>query len=771
MALLDFQTENKKRIMSELNRFLKVQIVGNEGDGRTYTMEDLEDHFILVINNKDNSSTYAPLKNALYNLKKYIEMNNIHLSLGISINALFFGIDFTKDYVDTEGDIYIKAIQCLRKYKPVIIVLSYDSVNDLIKSRLDTLNLEESPKRFLRQKLYKINLVYLTTYNSHLNCIPRINVLRLSDSNQSKRDILKELQLNVNICDNLSQEEINFIFHFVKNNIGTLLKIINELNVQSVSFADGRDINNSIYQLIDNNYVDEYQRSAIEKILAYCAYSDNYILKENDLGYLLQINKVDFANFLNEAKNNMLIKQDNEGIKTFIALLNHIYQKRFSTTKGEIYLKLCSMIAEMYPSNYAQKMAYAQLANDPNVDIYFTQLCMQELREYRICTREIGKDKFKYHKLVEDYKRAQADLYYHNYSKIIELFANYEILPEPLNAEIKLIESQARTKSLQSVERVYALSTLNSINVSNLDGNLKYRVQMAKIAALIHTGDYKEARTLFDSCVHDIKQKVFEHPSKELEYILHTFYRKYNMIYNHISSVVCIEASKNYFKSREDLPQSYFFSLVNCLGIYLKNMDIEKAKLIIDDYYELKTTHSNAFNREYMIENNIIIYNFATGAPIETIKKDFQKLYESMQDCADKCLIASNYAVFIALSGDTEGAFKLLENNKESFLNDLEGIYDYRYLVNSAIFAYILDNSSRELQIETLQRITLDDYYANKYAMTNEVKLIINNMRLSCNSAAEWLDNYDKNLLSNRLFKNGYELGFVITELFNWSDD
>lgn len=772
--LLDFQRKNSLKIKDAFTFYSTVQIAGQDGEGRMYTVESLNnEYFVVAIKNANNDQTLAPLKNALYNLKKLLISNEIKMSLGVSINALFVGIDFETNNIFEDEDKFIKTLNKLRRHKSLIIVFNYSELNPSIKHILDNLK-KDNPTRILR-KLNPIYYVYLTRNQNELSGIININFDKLSVDAQNARSILKDLELNADISDNLSQDEIEFIFNITNNNIILLKEIVKNLNCRYLSFSNCRDDNNSIIRILNKCFKDETQRIATEEMLAYCSYSEDFELTKFDLEFLLNINITDVTRYIDKAEENKLVIVRNDKILILISLLKKLYKDQFEMRKGAIYTQLCKMISEMYPSNYKQKTFYAVSANDDFADIYFTQYCMQEIRQKGICSSNyLARPNFKYGKLVDDYRIAQSYFYSRNYKEIIMLCNSIVELPAVLDTELKLLTCQAYMKSLDESDRNTALKIVNSINEMDLDGNLKYRLCISKIIANIHTGNYREAFTVYNSIVQEINNKRHRHKSSELDIIYFTLLRKNNMVNNYQSSVLFMEQAKEFFKAQKDLPKSYYLSIVNCLGIHLKNYDLVNAEKDISEMEILKTEYYTLkFPREYIFKNNRLIFDYFKKTSCTDILKGFETLYNGLSFFADKFLVANNYAVFMALNNDVKGALSFIQECKKKYnepKEDSEGIYNYKYKVNTSIFKYIIDNTKAKEIIIDLSKIDFDINYPNRHALLQEVRLIIKNMEKPCNSVNEWLENF-KQLLPSYRPSNGFELGFVITELFSWDDD
>lgn len=771
MGLLEFQRKNLTIIKEALICNFKCQIVGNIGIGRAYTLNHLRDEYcVIFIENDKNDLTYMPLINALKKYEDYTKLFDIDFSLGINFSCFSLDVGVQKKNLDAIESELLKVIKKLRKQKKVLFVLRNEQLNQSIAGLLSKIKAKEEKTLF--SKIHEVRFVYLTSENLNSPEFAQVHFLTLSFSDQPRKSVLKEMNLNEKIIEKLTSREIEFIFSLVEDDLGCLKELIDKMNNHSISFADNTDNSNLIYSLINKHYKDDIQRDNINNLLSFCSFSEDFLLSENDLVFLLdRIEVNDLKNYINYAQNKRLVALSDDKINVFIILLKNIYKEQFDSQKGKIYNKLCSMISNLYPSNYKQKIIYAKLANDTNLDIYTAQYYMQRIRESGECIELESNTSFKYYSLLSAYKKAYAYMSKKEYEKIETLFADFTFLPFCLSAEIKLLICQAKTKFLNTDHRAEALKTLNNINGKNLDGNLKYRLEYFKIITNVHNGNYKEARGNYDSLLNELTDKINNYPSEELTRLFYTLCRKNNMIYNFQSSFISIKKAKDYFNNCVNLPQDKYFALVNYFGIAIRNLKLKEAKNALDEIEELKSNYCyRNFSREYIFENNRIIYDYLSEIPVTDVMNSFKTLSQRLPKSADKFLIVNNYAVFTAIYGDIDEAIKILNQIKDENIIDLEGVYQFRYTINSTIFNYIKDNGNKEKLIDELNKLDLNIDYPNRTYMLNERNLVIATVNEPCANSSEWLRNF-KNRLPGYRAENGYELGFVITPLFHWSDD
>lgn len=764
MPLLRFQRNNLKKISEELLLNTQLRVIGKKNSGRRYTLEHIQgDYLIVSVKNPSKENSLSPIFNALNYFRDELSERNIHFSWGISGTILFLGLDFNSyDFNEQEKKLE-QAVAHLRRKNPVLFIFDSDELTDVLRHFIKQI---VEAKFYFRRKPLKI--IYLSDRHKTNSNIKEV-LFETLDYTENKQQILHDLGLRGNIV--LSEEEVNFILNITQSNIKELVGIIDNLNNAELSFAECRDERNSIIMLLNKCFENKNIQEIMPQILAYCAYSDDFTLSKSDLNFLLNINMFDLSDCLKYAQEFTLVELVNDKIYIIISLLKKIYKQQFSMRKGEIYANLCEMIAHLYPSNYKQKYIYALCASDNNKDIYYCQYFMQQIRTHGSYGQCADEKDFKYKDLLDTYRMAYYYIVKRDYKEAASKISVYMELPAPLRAEVTLLLAQVYMKSLESKRRGQALDLIKSIDKKTLDIYLKYRVTMFEVVSNIHMGNYNEAYRLYNNLLDNLVDMRLKHQSRELDELYFSLLRKNNMVNNYQSSVPFIEQSKAYYKKMVDMPVAYYLAITNSLGIHVKNMDLNAAKEDVNDMQDLKTKYLMFnFPREYIYENNYLIYLYLCDkTQVHYIVERFQSLMNSMSNFADKYLVANNFAVFMALDGKIRDALDELRQLYRGIQNEDEGIYLYKYIVNSSIMEYILNNSERDHLIAKISKIKLPQGYPNKNALENETKLIIQNMQHDCDTVAQWLKNYDA-LLPQYRSRNSFELGFVITELFSWDD-
>ncbi|RGF31649.1 hypothetical protein DW063_11295, partial [Ruminococcus sp. AF43-11] len=133
-----------------------------------------------------------------------------------------------------------------------------------------------------------------------------------------------------------------------------------------------------------------------------------------------------------------------------------------------------------------------------------------------------------------------------------------------------MLKSQSLIKSIDGRDRKEAIEILNYDGKNyNIDEYLRYRIETRKIAALIHNGNYKQARIQSTKMENKFLNIINENHSPGIEYYLNVIYRKYSNIHSYESSIVAINKSIEYFSKNPHYIKETYISLNNALALNL----------------------------------------------------------------------------------------------------------------------------------------------------------------------------------------------------------
>lgn len=777
MSAIDIQFSVKENLKDSLKKSNVIQFVGPRGSGRMYTVKSLCDEYhVLAVESTPIDDSLQIICNALFDYRDYLNSTEVSVNFSLGICSRFsIGFSLKNANLFKKENSLIKSLKRLSrpiplfgKITPIIIAIRKEActerISNFLKLALKNLNGDGD----------RLKVVYLTDSYEIMHNVERVYMRLISDSEVSQKKILKQLNLESKILEKLSDDEISFIFNICMNNFSDLLTIIHELNNNVISFENPCDEGDSVSRILNKCFV-KLSLSRLKDILVYCSHAsnENKSLTQGELEYLIGVEQRALNRELNSAKELNIIKIQDKYVQIMIKLVSKIAINKSYDRQHEIYKRFIDMFSYLYPSDYASKSKFALKLDIENSKIAKMQYILQQIR-----LRHNGVDfndlPNKLKLFVEDYAKAVNLCIKLKYSEATSVLEKY--LTERnsiIAAEATLITAQAKMKSLDDNERTDALNILNTVDVDSCDGNLRYRILMCRISASVHKGKYTAAIEDYNALYRELNGKVSKYSSDELKYNLYVLSRKANMVYNFQSANGYIVASKNYFKQNQSNFTDYFYALCNSLCSDIENMNLDKAAEDVEDFDKLQFAYCDVkFKRQYIFDNNKILYEyFSKKQTAEQCAAKLSSILSRMNDYADKFLVASNYAVFLAISGKVKDALDFVKRNMKHGTSDAEGVYEYRSIVNSAIMEFILDNSKRDYLIDKLKNIKIDPDQPNITFKDKELNAICEVMRTcNCDSASEWLNNFKSKMPKNRPL-NIFEQGFVITPLSNWDDD
>lgn len=782
MVLLPYQRTNLEKLKEALKDHNSITIVGKPNTGRSTVVEQLKDgkNTLIKIVPRNNAKTYC--SDILHAIKEIdsIKKTERVFKFGISFAWNFFSITInpeTKDLYGLEKYILRKLNKALYFNSIIVEIKNPDQIDDGTKDIINKL-FKQKKRRLFKKKLLKIEIVHTQNEASEYP----IYFESLSYDITVFSSTLKTLNLNPDI--KLSDNVLDFIFKNSDGNIGILTTIINDLNTNAIdSDLKLLDSNSTIKKLINTTISSSGFSDNLYDILSILAISDKYF-NSNDLSFLLQkeLNLVEY--YLDYAVQHRFLNNEDEYYKILFGIITAIYSRVEENKRIDIYNNIVRLISTYYPDVYEEKYSFAALAGKRNAKIFLLQSIMKKIRE-NVCFEQTTRSHIlsdQEEKLINCYYDAWCKSNNNLYSeaiKIVDSVFNTYNIASPIRQEFQLIKSQSLIKSIDKHDRTEAINVLNYNEIdNNIDEYLKYRIETRKIAALLHNGEYKKARNQSDILINRLISFVEDTRSPGIEYYLNVIYRKYCNTHTYETSIGPINKSVDFFSKSKKYIRETYIALNNALALNLINGNEKDARSNIEKIFQLQERHFNIrFPRSEIFENNKLIFQFLYDPimPSEKIVYGYKSLYEISQELADHILIASNYAILLAVTDNLDSAIDVLttEYNKLKNTIDSEGIYQYRIYSNYAICLFLKDNTKRDSALTILKAIKLPCGDVHNKDREKELRLIIETIEniSVCNQAIEWIKAYQKNVDTPRNYYRLYEYGFVFTTLFDWDDE
>lgn len=774
--LLPYQKSNLEKLFSMTHKNTDLTIIGKKSSGRKYVIEQWsqskENPLIIYLEPTDLNCEYAALVSVLRKICR-VEKQRIVISpnVGVTGKLLSFSISLSlNDESILKSEKIIK--KCLRKLAhkfTLIIIIDNDlHITDQSVELIDAFIMQYKKKK----PIYRFTL---STKQSSKN--KYIFFESLSNSNLNKVEILQNLNLNPEI--QLNDKVIEFIFQNISDNIGLLNNIIKDINNNNLdSSFEKFDAHNLTKALLDEGFKDYEYSSLLIELLKIYAISHRYF-QFIDLAFMMHQTEHVINILMNFALNHYLMEGQSQDYHIIFGLVKKVFSELDELSKHRIYINIANMFANIYPSDYYNKYIFAELAKNSEYGIYLIQYLMQKVRMNHSIDISDYKESLNEKEvlIIRTYNYAFGLIDCKKYDDCILKLDALRDLSGALLYEINILKSQCLVKRIDYMERNKALELL-SYNRDNeaIDENLKFRLDIRKIAVLVHIGQYYNALKTCNDIIDRLLQMYSKTNSLEYMYYLNVIYRKYSYVCAYDVSLKFVEESVNFFKiHKKDYYKAYYIALNNLFSLYIINMDLMRAHNTKQEIDNLILSKNNIkFPRMEIRKNNYILYDyFSNKSTIQNTMESFKKLYDETEGFADHIFLASNYAIFMMLNDNLEAAKSILLKELDNVKDEREGIYNYRITINLSVCEFLIDNNKRAECIQQLESIQYNQEDPHYKVRNTELIGVINLMKdiSQCNNANAWCKAYRNNVLTPFNYYTTYQQGLIFTTLFDWDDD
>lgn len=774
--LLSYQKDNLEKLSTMADKNTDLTIVGKKNSGRKYIIkqwsQSKKNPLIIYLEKTELNCEYATLVSVLRKICRF-EKNKIVISpnVGITVQLVSFciGVSFDKEDIFKSEKVIKKCLRKLAKKFTLIFVVDNDlCIMDKSIELVDN---------FITQYKKKKTIYRFTIATKQISENECVFFESLSNSNLNRLETLRNLNLNPEI--KLDDKVVEFIFQNVSDNIDLLNNIVRDINNNYLdSNFEKNDVNNLTKLLLDEGFRDYQYLSLLKKLLNIYAISQ-YCFQYIDLAFMMQQTEYVIKVLLDFAINHYLIEGESQNYHIIFGLVRKIFCEIDEISKHQIYVDITNMFSNIYPSDYYNKYFFAQLAKNSEYKTYLVQYIMQKVRlNHSIDISDYEKlMNQKELLIIKTYNYAFGLLSCKKYDDCILRLETLHDLSGALLYEINILKSQCLIRKIDNAERNRALCLLSyDENNEAIDENLKFRLNIRKIAASVHVGKYQEALQICNNITDRLLQMYSKTNSLEYQYYLNVIYRKYSYVCAYDLSIKFVEKSVDFFKAcQKNYYKAYYISLNNLLSLYIINMDLKKAGDIKQEIDKLILSKSNInFPRAEIRKNNYLLYDYFSGeTPVQITMQNFKKLYDEEQESADHIFIASNYAVFMMLNNNTEKAREILLKELDNVRDEQEGTYNYRITINLSVCEFLIDNNKRADCIQRLSNIKYNQEDPHFNVRNKELIGILNLMKKisECNNAASWCKAYKDNVSTPFSYFTTYQQGLIFTTLFDWDDD
>lgn len=600
--------------------------------------------------------------------------------------------------------------------------------------------------------------------------------------------------------ENLSDKEGHLLYSLVSGHIQMLIELISELKKSTIPLGS---FSGKAKELLSELLKQRLEKCGatgeqIRITLEYAALL-GVTFSVYELNSILQFNESSFRKIIEHSKDMNLtecVKDSTDSLQFAHDIIRELFEHQISENGEEYYRRISLCLKEIEPSQYLRRSQYALKSGnlEQSLVLFVLEVIKQIREDGDVSTNYIEKCRT----LLEQSPRFSF-LYdfilcmkkgYSLYrdgcfdNALNEVIVVGDIYPEELLAEREILCSYCYTKKIDSDYRTEGLERLMrfaSIESCNNEPDIYERVLTRILILYVHLGEIGEARKVEEKIIYSLKNRLNHDETAQTRY--HILNRISNSIYGcEISSNKMLKAV-NYFGHDykenglwRNLKQ-YYLARVNyagalCLnGSFYKSFE-ENQKLL--ELYQRFPEYT--FPRPNILLNNYLVSGYLANQ-IETAEcmDAFAKLIQMLPLCAERLFYTSNYSIFLALNGKIKEALSSMENEGKlhNADKDSEKIYNYRVILNTAVFKYLLGMQTDALDLLYTLKSKMDlsaQTGDEKYDYDRLNKIISFVVEESEPPTGHEWENII--LLSGSNYQstawNYYGKGYVFTTVFNW---
>lgn len=812
-----------QRLGTEIqNGSQQIVINGPSGCGKSYSVEsflqsyeDEDTKILYLVGDKELiDRDYKPFLDGLSNdtssfdrqsfQKSITELGESIPSIGkplkILLNLMFDQNNAKKKSRDSilneiEQDIVCKIETLSKRYRLIFFCdhFHYWDERSLLLMYI-ILNHAQKKYKFLSNALF---LFTITTdqENSYRNridaVINRECVVKLPFPEMEFDDFDIALRM-LNYSGSLSITEKKMLHSLVKGHLTMLKELIRELTNKNVDLSNvDQGIKKLLLQVLESRLNDSgLESSKINFVLEYASIL-GVTFSKFELNRITELENNDFNRIIDNARSMELVHEPRYGqLKFAHEFIRDIFQMKISSQEIVYYRKIEKCISEIAPDHYHRRAQYRFKVGDTNEGlILFVLEIIKQIRENGDVTPSLSeqaqvllREHPQYLSYVDSMKAAMHLYQKNQYNEAyIKISAINDTLPNQLIAEKQILRSLTYSKKIDAdfrKEGIRILSQYASLDHCGNERDIYERVKIRLMTMYIHINELQTARKIEEEIIDSLRERIGHDDTARDR--LHRLNLISSSVYDCEIACSKIEEAVAYFgpdSSNNHLwtnLKQYYISLINysaSLCVCGRYQDSFKAAEKARDLMEENPNFD--FPRIRISVNNYLLSGYLSGylKPSECVE-GFKGMITGMPLCAERLFYTSNLSIFLALDGKVEEAFETLklEGNLQASHGDPEKIYNYRVVVNCAVFQYLLGNT--EDAIAQLVKIADDkmDSVGGSLMMRRKTELLhFMKTSLARPDYRQWetvLLNSTSEMQVNPW--NYYGRGYVFSALNNW---
>jgi|GEM_PF-1813334 len=799
-------------------------IEGKSGGGKTFSIKSLADDFekssilpVFLDGVSYDNIAYAPffhgLGNSFYN-NNFCENNFLIEGVELIPNAGTYIHKLSKIFKSRNAE-----KRALRDYglnekeQDILCKLEYLSEKRELIFICDHLNKwDEKSLHLLYYILQNIddryeflsNCIFLLVFStdikseetSYLNKLKHHKEMVLIECPKFRDEDFQEVLDILGGPKGMSLSEEKMLFSLSAGHIQLLIELIRELNLNHCTVEE---LNGSGQELLSEVLTNRLHQCDVsgEQIQTTLKYASllGIAFSQYELAKIIELDDVTFQKIIEHSKKLHLVhsRKNYPDILRFVHNIIHsIFQRSIKGNEKDYCEKIATCMREICPGKYSRRVKYSR-----NLEEVLSLTILNLIKQLREDGRISPKDLDSCYHLLKDNPR-----YNHYYEYLLLMQNAYELYytgqfeetlkillqsdsyyPFELLAEREILCSCCYNKKIDSSfreEGIQRIEQFAELEKCNGERDVYERVLLRLMVLKIHIGEVNQAKEIEQRIIASLNQRYSYDDEAKDSY--HTLNRISNASHSCDFAKTKMASAVKYFGFDKvkgclwrDI-KKYYMALVNYGGVLCLNAEYVKSFEVMEEALTLFQRFQNyTFPRPNIMKNNYLVAGyFSHNISIEECKEGFRTMIQDMHICAERLFFTSNYSIFTALSGDIISALDILE--EEGRINpptsDREALYDYRLVVNTSVYKYLLgekDDALISLNLLKDSRGGLKKTNDGTFDKKRLEKLIdcMGKSAQPCD-AMTW----ENILLENNSYQitpwNYYGKGFVFTTVFNW---
>ena len=554
---------------------------------------------------------------------------------------------------------------------------------------------------------------------------------------------------NFNLETRIDNQIKKILFNLANGHLEVIKQITLKIDSRFSTYnASTQDLEKFLGELISKNLEDLGTKgNEISQLLEYAALIGKKFLND-EVKKICKLNQLDYMNIMQYSENMDYVIQDKPYTYFSHDIIQLVFRNKAYKNNIQYYERMRDCVKELFPGDYKRRIQI-EIQLDNMYDAAILTVLLFFKYKFNVFYQED-----EYLKIIEQFpdikeffcgfKSAINEYKARNYNEAIKILnCISDIYPIQLLIIRDILKSISLTKRIDNNYRQNAIKCLECYTLENMngEGDLYLQVLLTMISSFSHNGMIEKAM--------ECEKRLFSYLQPRILYdenaitVLNIIRRISNSIHECVISERYIRQSVEFFKPLPGNttalnPLQYIMSLANHSGILIECSRFHEALAEVERAYDfIKINPTICFPRLQIIDNNFLLAIYLEKPHLKKeVLSSYKKLI-NLSENADNIFIISNYCSFLAINGEIELAYELLQKVRKQVEKNSEVLYEI-CVENNILILELYKKNYEEAQVilnqlvEATNGIIDESYYKKKYEL---LQLAINqqiNITIPC---------------------------------------